>query len=681
MSDDVRSGPAAERGGAAPRVSSPATLPGLLVSRARVTPDAVALREKEFGVWQEMTWAGYLDRVRRFSLGLWALGVVPGDKVAIIGDNRPEWVITELAAQALGAVPVGIYQDSVLEELRYVLEASGARIVVAEDQEQVDKILDVRGQLPGIERIIYHDAKGLGVYDSEHLLFFPIVEELGEALDREQPDLFETTLQTLDPNDVALLCTTSGTTSTPKLAMLSHTNLISMAEQLQQVDPMIAEDDVVSFLPLAWIGEQMVTLSWALIVGFTIDFPENSGTVRRDLREIGPKAIVSPPRIWESMVSEVQVKMEDSTPLKRYVYDWSMAVGKDMADARFDGRVASSVLVWKHRLAEALTLLPLKDQLGLRHIRRAYTGGAALGPDVFRFFHAMGVNLKQLYGQTEVSGLSVVHRDGDIRFQTVGRPLPGTEVKIAENGEILTRSPAVFLGYHGDEQATAEALEDGWLRSSDAGYMDDHGHLVVIDRAKDVMILADGTTFSPQFIENQLKFSPYVREAVVFGGDGPFVAALVAIDYENAGKWAERHQVAYTTFTDLAQKPEIYALVTDHLTEVNATLPPAARICRFLLLHKQLDADDAELTRTRKVRRRFIAERYAELVEALYGKGDRLDVETEIAYQDGRTATVRHELRIETLGATDGVRPTDTPEPPAPGPTGTPAPSDRSEAT
>jgi long-chain acyl-CoA synthetase len=653
VSDGAHVGASADGDGAARKVPSPtATLPGLLADRARAAPDGVALREKEFGVWQEITWAGYLDRVRRFSLGLRALGVVPGDTVAIIGDNRPEWVITELAAQALGAVPVGIYQGSVLEELRYVLEASGARVVVAEDQEQVDKILDVQAQLPGLERVIYHDAKGLGAYEPGHLMFFPIVEELGEALHLEQPGLFDATLRSLDPSGVALLCTTSGTTSTPKLAMLSHANLISMAEQLQQVDPMIAEDDVVSFLPLAWIGEQMVTLSWALTVGFTIDFPEDSGTVRRDLREIGPKAIVSPPRIWESMVSEVQVKMEDSTRLKRRVYDWSMSVGKAMADTRFEGREASRGLVWKHRLATALTLLPLKDQLGLRLVRRAYTGGAALGPDVFRFFHAMGVNLKQLYGQTEVSGLSVVHRDGDIRFQTVGRPLPGTEVKIAENGEILTRSPAVFMGYHGDEQATAEALQDGWLRSGDAGYMDDHGHLVVIDRAKDVMMLADGTTFSPQFIENQLKFSPYVREAVVFGGDWPFVTALVAIDYENAGKWAERHQVAYTTFTDLAQKAEVYALVADHVAAVNATLPEAARVCRFLLLHKQLDADDAELTRTRKVRRRFIAERFAEMVEALYGDGDRLTVETEIAYQDGRTATVRHELRIETVGST-----------------------------
>ncbi len=629
----------------------PTTLPNLLRDRARTSPEAVALREKEFGVWQEISWADYLARVRRFSLGLARLGVERSDTVAIIGDNRPEWIITELSAQALGALPVGIYQDSVQDELKHVLEASGARVVVAEDQEQVDKVLDVQGSLPRLDRVIYHDAKGLAGYvdDHERLLFFPEVEALGEALDREQPTLFPELLDSISPSDVALLCTTSGTTSKPKLAMLSHANLLSMAQQIQRVDPMEPHDDFVSFLPLAWIGEQMVAMSWALTVGFTVNFPEGSGTVRRDLREIGPRAMVSPPRIWESLVSEVQVKMEDSTALKRGVYRWSMEVGKAMADARFEGRRPSAALAWKHRLAALLTFLPLKDQLGLRRIRRAYTGGAPLGPDAFRFFHAMGVNLKQLYGQTEVSGISVVHRDGDIRFQSVGAPLPDTEVRIADNGEILTRSPAVFLGYFEDEQATDEALEDGWLHSGDAGYVDDHGHLVVIDRAKDVMILADGTTFSPQFIENQLKFSPYVREAVVFGGDWPFVTAIVAIDYENAGKWAERRQIAYTTFTDLSQKPELYSLVTDQVAHVNDTLPEAARIRRFLLLHKQLDADDAELTRTRKVRRRFIAERYADLIEALYGEKDRLTVETEITYQDGRTATMRHDLCIQTV--------------------------------
>ena len=625
------------------------TLPALLAARARSSPDAVALREKEFGVWQQITWSEYLERVRRFSLGLRALGIGPEDTIALIGDNRPEWVIAELAAQALGAVPVGIYQDSVLDEVQHVLEASGARLVVAEDQEQVDKVLDLESSLPRLEWVVYHDEKGLGSYDRRRLLSFARVEEMGAALGRERPALFQETLRAVDPAGVALLCTTSGTTSRPKLAMLSHTNLISMAEQIQQVDPMLADDDVVSFLPLAWIGEQMVTLSWALTVGLCVAFPEDSRTVRRDLREIGPRAIVSPPRIWESLVSEVQVKMEDSSALKRRVYDWSLKVGKAMADTRFAGRAPSLGLVWRHRLASALSLVPLKDQLGLRRVRRAYTGGAALGPDVFRFFHAMGVNLKQLYGQTEVSGLSVVHRDNDVRFQTVGMPLPATEVRIAGDGEILTRSPAVFMGYYRDESATAETLKGRWLHSGDAGYFDDRGHLVVIDRAKDVMMLADGTSFSPQFIENQLKFSPYVREAVVFGGDWPFVTALVSIDYENTGTWAERRQLAYTTFTDLAQKPDVYTLVRGQVSRVNETLPEAARIRRFLLLYKELDADDAELTRTRKVRRHYVAERYRELVEALYGEKDWVNVETEITYQDGRTATMRHELRIETL--------------------------------
>jgi long-chain acyl-CoA synthetase len=609
-------------------VSVAATLPGLLDQRAREDGSAVALREKEFGIWQELTWSGYRSRVRDFSLGLAELGVAEGDRVAIIGDNRPEWVIAELAAQAAGAIAVGVYQDSVADEVRHVLDASGARVVVVEDQEQV------------------HDAKGLHGYGDPRLRFFGDVEATGRAAHEADPNRYARAVAALDPEAVALLCTTSGTTSRPKLAQLSHRNLVAMARQMQEVDPVHVDDDFVSFLPLAWIGEHMISVSWALSVGFTVNFPESTQTVRENLREIGPQTLVSPPRIWENIVSEVQVAIEDSTWLKRWLYDWSMKVGREAADAHFRGVAPPGALRWKRRLAEILTFLPLKDQLGLRHVRRAYTGGAALGPDVFRFFHAMGVNLKQLYGQTEVSGISVVHRDGDIKFQTVGRPLPETEVRIGEVGEILTRSPAIFGGYWGDEAATAETLAGGWLHSGDAGYLDDDGHLVVIDRASDVMTLADGTTFSPQFIENRLKFSPYVREAVVFGGDWPFVTAIVAIDFANTGTWAERRQIAYTTFTDLAQKPDTYELISAHIGEVNGDLPAAARIRRFLLLHKELDADDAELTRTRKIRRGFIADRYADIVAALYGEDDAVTIESAITYQDGRTSTVRHELRI-----------------------------------
>ena len=392
-----------------------------------------------------------------------------------------------------------------------------------------------------------------------------------------------------------------------------------------------------------------MSFACSLQKGFTLNFPEKPETAVANIREIGPQSMFSPPRIWENLVSQVMVKMEDSSRLKKAVYDWAMKIGYEMADVRFRKETPSFGLKLRYRLADWLIFAELRDHLGLRFLKRAYTGGAALGPDVFRFFHALGVNLKQIYGQTEASGISVMHRDGDVKFQTVGTPLPGTEVKIDENGEILLRSEAIFQGYYGNEAATRETLVDGWLHSGDAGYFDEDGHLIVIDRAKDVMTLHDGTKFSPQFIENKLKFSPYVKEAVVFGGDWPFVTAMINIDMENTGKWAENHQIAYTTYTDLAQKPEVYALVRAQVERANADLPSAARIRRFLLLHKELDADDAELTRTRKVRRRFVAQRYDDIVSALYSQHDYLDIESVITYQDGRTATIKTRLKIETM--------------------------------
>jgi len=628
----------------------PDTLPGLLARRAASRPDEVALREKEFGIWQEITWAEYLGRVRAFSLGLTELGAEEGDRVAIVGDNRPEWMIAELAAQVAGILPLGLYQDAIADELARMLEAAEARIVVAEDQEQVDKVLEVRDRLPGLQHIIYYDSRGMYGYEAPGLVSFEEVEALGERAHRRSPDAFDRRLAAVQPADIALLCTTSGTTSIPKLAMLSHENLIAMASQLRSVDAMHRGDEFVSFLPLAWIGEQMVAVASGLLAGFTVNFPEETATARKDMREIGPAFLMSPPRIWENMVSDVQVMAEDTTRLKRWFYGWAMKQGAATAEARFSGRRIGPVRRLAHHLADWTVFHPIRDQLGLSRVRRAYTGGAALGPDVFRFYHAIGVNLKQLYGQTEVSGISVVHRDDDIRFQTVGVPLPRTEIRISDDGEILCRSPAAFQGYFRNPAATAETLEDGWLRSGDAGYFDDNGHLVVIDRLADVMRLPDGTHFSPQFVENKLKFSPYVAEAVVFGGGGaPFVTAMIAIDMENAGQWAERHRIPYTTFTDLARRSEVYALVREHVAEVNGELPEAARIRRFLLLHKELHADDAELTRTRKVRRRHIADRFAEIIAALQGEADSITVATEITYQDGRTAAVEHDLRIETM--------------------------------
>jgi len=627
------------------------TFPKLLMAKAaEYGDDKVALREKEFGIWQSVTWREYLEHVKYFSLGLISLGLRPGDKIAIVGDNRPEWVYAELAAQAAGAISLGLYQDSVAKELQYLIDFADARFVVVEDQEQVDKMIEVWDELPKVEKVIYYDPKGLRHYQEPFLMYFPEVEELGRAYEKEHPGLFEANVAQGKWDDVAILCTTSGTTGLPKLAMLTHGNLISMGRNLMAVDPATPDDEFVSFLPLAWIGEQMMSLSCGLTVGFTINFPEEPETVQENIREIGPQVMFSPPRIWENMVSQVQVKIEDTTRLKRTMFNWAMRIGHQYADARFEKREPSLGLKLKYRLADWLVFQMIKDQLGLRHIRHAYTGGAALGPDVFRFFHAMGVNLKQIYGQTEISGISVVHRDGDIKFQTVGLPLPQTEVRIDEKtGEICSRSPSVFVGYYNNPQATAETLVDGWLHSGDAGYFDEDGHLIVIDRAKDVMTLHDGTRFSPQFIENKLKFSPYIKEAVVFGGDWPYVSAMINIDMANVGKWAENHQIAYTTYTDLAQKPEVYALIGRDVARANAELPPAARIKRYLLLHKELDADDAELTRTRKVRRRFINERYKEIIDGLYGDSDFLKIQSTITYQDGRTAVIETTLRIQEV--------------------------------
>lgn len=625
-------------------------MPGAIRRLSQVMGEETAWREKDLGIWQEITWSEAYGRVRDFSLGMTALGLERGDRVAIIGDNRPEWVIAELGAQAAGAIPVGIYQDSVLTELSHVLRKAAPKIVIAEDQEQVDKVLEAREAIGGIEAVVYYEPKGLFGYEAPGLMGFPEVEDLGRRLHEEDPARFDELVDALDEDDVALLCTTSGTTSEPKLAMLTHANLLAMARQYRHVDPVGPDDDYVSFLPLAWIGEQMLAVSAAVAVGFTVSFPEGTGTVRRDLREIGPRVLVSPPRIWENLLSDVQVMAEDTTPLKRRVYRWGLGVGRRLSEARFEGRAPGWVDRALGRVAEWVVLGPIKDQLGLRRVRRAYTGGAALGPDIFRYFHALGVNLKQLYGQTEASGIWVVHRDDDIRFHTVGTPFPEMELRVSDRGEILCRGPSVFRGYFENEEATRKALHGGWLHSGDAGYLEEDGHLVVVDRLGDVMLLPDGTTFSPQFVENKLKFSPYIREAVVFGGgDHPYVTAAIAIDFENAGQWAERRQIAYTTFTDLAQKGPVRALCRAHVSEVNQDLPESARIRRFLLLHKELHADDAELTRTRKVRRGFIAERFSDLVDALYGSDDSVTVETEITYQDGRTAVVKHPLAIEGL--------------------------------
>jgi long-chain acyl-CoA synthetase len=635
--------------GALEALSGDDTFPKLLVRNARTIGRRVAMREKEFGIWQSFTWSEYHDHVRDFSLGLVALGVGKGDQVAIIGDNRPEWVWSEVAAQAAGASSVGLYQDSNVTEVAYVIDHCDASVVVAEDQEQVDKILDMLEKLPKVRHVVYTDPRGLRKYQHPALLSFEAVEEKGRALAKERPGLFEENVRRGTADDVAIVCYTSGTTGNPKGAMLSFRNLLSMALALDQVDEKRGDDEFVSFLPLAWIGEQMMSLSASLAKGFTVNFPEEPETVSENIREIGPDVMFAPPRVWESMVSTVQVKIMDTTPFKRFMFERCMPIGKRVADLRFEKKPVPAGLGAARWLADVLLFRALRDRLGMSNLRSASTGGAALGPDVFRFFHAIGVPLRQIYGQTEIAGISCIHREGDIAFHTVGKPIPGTEVRIDERGEILSRSPSVFLGYYKNDEATTGTLEGGWLHSGDAGYLTEDGHLVVIDRLKDVMKLADGTQFSPQFIENRLKFSPYVKEAVVVGKNRPFLTAMLCIDMGVVGKWAERNKLSYTTYTDLSAKKEVYDLVQAAVDEVNATLPAAARIEKFVLLYKELDADDEELTRTRKVRRVFVEQRYEEVIQALYGDAHEVPIDTTIRFQDGKTSRIRTTLLVRRL--------------------------------
>jgi len=621
------------------------TLPQLLLRNARQHGKRTALREKEWGVWQPYTWEDYANITAEFAAGLRSLGLGRGDIVICIGDNRPEWLWCELAIQGLGGISLGLYQDAPAEEIAYIFELAEARLVVAEDQEQVDKMLELRRSLPELEYVVYHDPKGLSRYDESGLMSFEQVREKGRA----DASRFPNWVEQVQPEDPCLIATTSGTTGRPKLAMLSHRNMLSMAWNLGQVDPKRESDEFVSFLPLAWMGEQMMAVASSLLFGFTVNFPEEPDTVQENIREIGPHLIFSPPRVWENMAAKVQVKIMETTRVKRLLYNLFTPIGLRHADAVFAGKTPGLGLRLAYLLAQWGLFRALRDRLGFSRIRSASTGGAALGPDTFRFFHALGVNLKQIYGQTEIAGISCIHRDGAIDFDSVGEPIPETEIIISEEGEILSRSPAVFMGYYKNEEATRETVRDGWLLSGDAGFFNEKGQLVVIDRLKDVMHLNNGTQFSPQFMENKLKFSPYVKEAVVLGGGRDSITAIICIDYEIVGRWAESKLLTYTTYQDLAAKDEVYGLLRQEVENINQTLPPETRIERFALLFKELDADDGELTRTRKVRRKTVNERYGELIEGLYGDSRSIELASCIQYQDGRTRDMCGTIRIERV--------------------------------
>jgi len=597
------------------------TFPGRLVEQARRRGGKVALREKKYGIWQEVTWREYATHVRTVALGLVHLGLRRGDTIALISGNRPAWLYVELAAQSIGAIPLGIFVDALSEQVRRILDHSEARCVLVEDQEQVDKVLGVRAELPRLERIIVDDMRGLEMYQDSMLLSLERVATLGRELAGGDGRRYDTLLAQGRPSDVALLAYTSGTTGAAKAAMISHGNLLAMAEGVTQVDPVHEGDEIVSFLPFAWVGEQLISVAMALHVGATVNFPEEPETMREDLREIGPHVMIAPPRFWEAMCSEYQVKIADAGFVKRLAARAALALGERVAAReRAGGRPG-----WTGRglrsLAHLLAFRALLDKLGLSRLRRAYTGGAPLGPEIFTFFRAIGLNLKQVYGQTETAGICVVHPDGEVRAGTVGKPTPGTRLRISEGGEILVAGESVFIGYYKNPEATARALDDGWLRTGDAGVLDRDGHLVMIDRVTDVLKMADGSRFSPALIENKLKFSPYVREAVVIGEERPYVVALIQIDMGNTGNWAEARRLPFTTFKDLSRKPEVFGLIRAAVARVNQDLPEVARIREFALFDKELDADDDELTRTQKVRRATVLTKYRDMIEELYAGG------------------------------------------------------------
>ena len=597
------------------------TFPQLLAAQARLHgARRVALRQKEYGIWHEVTWEEYAAHVRGVCLGLLSLGLQRGDMIAILSGNRPAWLYAELGAQSAGAVPVGLFVDALPDQVQRVLAHSEARFVVVEDQEQADKVLGVRADLPRLERIVVEDMRGLETYRDPMLISLADVETAGRELDRSDPRRYEDFLAKGDPADVALLSYTSGTTGAAKAAMLSHRNLVSMAASVGQVDPVREGDDIVSFLPFAWVGEQLISVAIALHASATVNFPEAPETLREDLREIGPHLMIAPPRFWEALCSEYQVKIADAGAVKRLATQLALAIGQRVVKARARGSSVGLGESLLSRLAHVVAFRAMLDKLGLSRTRYAYTGGAPLGPEIFTFFRAIGLNLKQVYGQTETSGICVLQPDGEARAATVGKPTPGTRVRISDEGEILVASESVFLGYYKNPEATAQALHDGWLRTGDAGVLEGDGHLVMIDRLKDVLSLSDGSRFSPALIENKLKFSPYVKEAVVIGEGRPHVVALIQIDANTVGAWAEASRLAFTTFKDLSGKREVFELIAREVERVNAELPGGAHLRGFALFEKELDADDDELTRTQKVRRSTILAKYAGMIDALYAR-------------------------------------------------------------
>ena len=597
------------------------TLPRLLRERALRDPSRVALREKEFGIWQRVTWAGYLGHVRRFSLGLVALGLRRGDKVAVLSENRREWLYAELAAMSAGAVGVGVYPTSPWNEVKFVVEHSESSFVVAEDQEQVDKILEAGAGLPRVRRIVVAEPRGLRGYRDERLITFAEVEALGERHDREHPGLFDEMVNATGPEAVAFLIYTSGTTGFPKGAMISHRNILAQARAAAEATGIGPGDSVVSYLPLCHVAEQIFSVFLPLELGMTVSFAESVRTIQEDLQEIAPTVFLGVPRIWEKLEASILVRIEETGPLRRWLFRRAQAHGRRYVRRRLAGG-KPGLIDEAGRLAHYLLVnRALLNFVGLRHARKTFSAAAAVSPEVLLFFHAIGLPVREGYGMTECTGFSFVQREGGVRLGTVGLPIPGLEYRLAPDGELLKRGEVVFQGYYRDPAATAETLAGGWLHTGDVAEADPDGQLRIVDRKKAIFVTSGGKNVSPSLVENALKVSPYVKEAVVLGEGERFVSALVQIDFENVGQWATERKLPYTHFRSLATLPQVRDLIASEVDRANEGLAPVEQVRAFRLLEKELDHDDNEVTATMKVRRKTIEERFAPLIREIYGSG------------------------------------------------------------
>jgi long-chain acyl-CoA synthetase len=628
------------------RVAQADTFPKLLRLNAREHGGEIALREKNLGLWRVFTWNDYQTRTHDFALGLIELGLGRGDVIGIIGDNRPDWMAAEIATHAIGAMSLGLYRDVLDEEAAYLLSYGDAKLVFAEDEEQVDKLLALADRAPYLKHIVYSDPRGMRKYDDPRLMEAEKLATMGRDRASREPDIYDRLIDTTQGEDIAILCTTSGTTANPKLAMLAAGRVLKHCAAYLAFDPKGPDDEYVSVLPLPWIMEQVYALGKGLICRMKVNFVEEPETMMHDFREIAPTFVLFAPRLWESIAADVRARVMDSSPLKQKLFDVGMKTG---LSALVQGK--------RSMLADQLLFRALRDRLGFTRLRSAATGGAALGPDTFKFFQAMGVPLRTLYGQTEMLGAYTLHPFGKVDPDTTGVPMAADiEVRVDNPdvngvGEIVVRHPNMFLGYYKNPEASVADIKDGWMHSGDAGYFNDHDQLVIIDRIKDLAETSRGERFSPQYLENKLKFSPYIAEAVVLGAGRDTLAAMICIRYSIISKWAEKNRISFTTYTDLSSRPEVYALLRKEVESVNTTLPPAQRISRFLLLYKELDADDGELTRTRKVRRSVINEKYADIIDAIYGGKRDIPVDTIIRFQDGTTQRIRTTLRVVDLGA------------------------------